>query len=252
MAGILKYPSGIGSDNINFPCWIHIDIYDRKNPGSSVPYRSVCLYNPERLVNPNTVSWDNERLGFIGNSLAQSNSSWGKLASDGVSILATNAKFKAIERLVAAGGGRASADQLQGALSGKIRNPYLTMLFRGVDFRTFEMTFKFYPPSEQDCSTIDNIIREFKGSSVPEGASSEQTAFMGYPREFEIQYIWNGKENKYLHKFKRCVLTACESDYTGAGQWAAMRNGFPAETTLTLRFTETEIVLRDDIMKGGY
>ena len=34
--------------------------------------------------------------------------------------------------------------------------------------------------------------------------------------------------------------------------WSAMRNGFPAESNMTLRFSEIEIILRDDVKKGNY
>lgn len=251
---LLNYPVGIGLDEANYPAWVKFDIYERQNPANSIPLRTINLFLPERLNNPNTVSWDTERMGFLGSTIknAVNNGVTGSglwsSATDAGKIMASQAVYKGLEELVRGGGGRANSDQLQGALTGQVRNPFLTMFFRGVDFRTFEMQFKFCPHTLEDCTIIDDIITEFRANAVPAG--SGQPAFLGYPNEFQLTYMWRGNENKYLHKFKRCALTGVDVDYTSAGMWAVMRNGFPAETLMTLKFSEIDLVLRDDIRNG--
>lgn len=259
---ILNYPNSIGSNTEVNPGWIQFNVFERKSPKNSVPLDTINLYLPSSMRNPSTTSWGNDSLGILGNTLvsgidsvSSGNVSLGGVASGGWEMLKRigyGMAGAAASSVVRKAGGSVSSESLMGAVTGQVANPYLTALFKGVDFRTFEMSFKFVPISEKDCETIDNIIRTFRGAALPPGEGAKQTAFLGYPNEFEISYIWRGKENKYLHKFKRCVLTGVDVDYTGMGMWSAMRNGFPAESNMTLRFSEIEIVLRDDVKKGNY
>ncbi len=258
---ILRYPKSIGSDSTHFPSWLQLDIYERKSPKNSSPKASVHLYLPEQISDPSTVSWDaSASLGFLGGTLvnatqgAQSgglSGAWDAInLGDAAKMAAANATYKGMAKVINFGGGQANADALMGAMQGQVRNPFLSVLFRGVDFRTTDMVFKFAPYDEKDCETIDTIVRTLRGSSLPDGSGANQTAFFGYPDEFEFKYIWLGKENKFLNKHKRCVLTSIDTNYTSTGQWAVMRNGFPAEITLSLRFTEIELVLRQDVKEG--
>ena len=260
---IMNYSSGVGSNTDVNPGWIQFDIFERKSPKNSIPLDTINLYLPSSMRNPSTTSWGTDSLGMLGNTLVSSTDrllgqgdpqefSWKQGGMDLLKRIGFGMAANAASSIVRQAGGSASAETLMGAVTGQVANPYLTAVFKGVDFRTFEMTFKFVPISEKDCEVIDNIIRTFRGAALPPGEAAKQSAFLGYPNEFEIRYIWRGKENKYLHKFKRCVLTGVDVDYTGMGMWSATRNGFPAESNMTLRFSEIEIVLRDDVKKGNY
>lgn len=242
---ILHYPSHIGTDDSENPGWIEISIFERKSPKVSVPDSTINLYMPEQLRNPNVVSWGNDSLGTLGNMAV--GQSYDDASNGAISRAFHQVAASAGSYMLKAGGGNVSADTLLGA-SGKVKNPFLIALFKGVDFRTFEMEFKFVPFSESDCNSIQNIIKTLRASSLPD--NSQGDTILGYPKEFEIRYIWKGQENRYLNKFKRCVLTGIDVNYTGMGQWAVMRNGFPAEIFLTLRFSEIEILLRKDIEEG--
>lgn len=246
---VLNYPSGIGHDTDINPGWIEFSIYERRTPKTSTPFATINLYLPESMHNPNTVTWGNSELGFLGSAVT--GSGFGGIM-EGAKLATTNFITGIATSAMRTGGSSISSSDLLGARMGTVKNPYLTAMFKGVDFRTFDMSFKFSPSSEKDCDIIDNIIKTFRGSGLPQGKAADNTAFLGYPREFEIRYIWRGGENKYLHKFKRCVLTGIDVNYTGTGQWTVMRNGFPASINLNMRFSEIEIVLRDDVMKEGY
>lgn len=244
---ILNYPNNITTDQELNPGWIEFAIYERKSPQSSTPHGYINLYLPEKMNNPNTVSWGNIDAGYMGN-LLQGGGSFGEASKRFLGNFATGAANVALK----SGGSSISADDARAILTGQVKNPYLTAMFKGVDFRTFSMDFKFHPRSEKDCSTIDSIIREFRAASLPPGRAADRSAFLGYPREIEIRYIWRGQDNPFLHKFKRCAIAGIQTDYTGMGSWTVMRNGFPAEIFLSLTFTELEIILRDDVLQGHY
>jgi hypothetical protein len=148
-------------------------------------------------------------------------------------------------------GGNLSTDQSLGALFGATRNPYLTALFRGIDFRTFEFTFNLFPHNQEEAETIDAIIKVFRQAYLPSyGSGVGGKAILDYPLEFNISYKWGTKDNPYLNKFMNCVLVGLEVNHTGYGSWVSMKNGFPASTIIQLRFSETNIVTREDVARG--
>jgi hypothetical protein len=246
-----KYPANVGEDV--FQAFILFQEWERQDRNSSRPTNTYALYMPERLVNPNTVSWDAEKLGVVaglGTELMNGQISTGTALSNVYQAGATRAKFNIASSIAQKMGSSASAETLMGATLQKIPNPYLTMLFRGVDFRTFEFTFKLYPHSQQDTITIRDMIKSLRMASLPPGKGGSGDYLLGYPNEFTIEYHYGDIINPWLNKFKRCVLVGIDTDYTGSGMWSMTRDGFPAEITLNLRFTEIEIVLRDDVNEG--
>lgn len=149
-------------------------------------------------------------------------------------------------------GGSFSTNQTLGMTTGTIRNPYLTAMFRGVDFRSFEFSFNFFPHNEDECNTIHDIIKILRMAHLPDyyHGGGQGSYLFKYPLEFDIVYKWGADDNPYIHKFKPSVLTAIETNFTGYGTWVSMRNGMPASITLDLRFTELDIVTRTDVDEG--
>ena len=74
------------------------------------------------------------------------------------------------------------------------------------------------------------------------------------PSEFEIHYAYQGQINNYLNKISRCVLTDVTVDY-GGDQFSTFRQfddqgAAPVNVSLTLAFTETEIMTKQMIAEG--
>lgn len=259
----LHYPPNLVKVD-EHPAWIQFDFFERRKPAgddAQIKTDIIQLYMPEQASQPSTVSWGQENFGFIGNAIRNTASAafnGGGLAGatdalmgsvDGsVDRALTQFLSTAGSSLASMLGGNVSAEGLLGSVAGKIPNPYLTAVFRGVDFRSFAFTFKFYPFQLSDCDVINDIIKTFRANALPE--YQEGDTFLGYPREAQISYKWKGKDNQWLHKFKRAVCTAIDVDYTGQGMFSVMRNGFPSEITVSTKWTELEIVTRKDIAGG--
>ena len=248
---LLNYPGNIG-DEQKQPASIMFSFYERESYRKSSPSDIIHLYMPDGVSQPSTTAWDAEAFGFIGATIAGSrNAGVTGALGDGASRAWEGAKSNVMSKLANKMGGNVSAEALMGETQGRIPNPYITMVFKGVDFRKFEMEFKFAPFSEKDCDTIDAIIKAFRSNSLPPGSGANKgPAFLGYPQEVEIRYLWMGKDNKWLHKFKRSVLTGVDVNYAAAGIFSTQRNGFPSNIIVSLSFSEVEIVLRDDITEG--
>jgi len=69
---------------------------------------------------------------------------------------------------------------------------------------------------------------------------------LSYPNEFEIQFLFNGQQNPFMPRFKRCVITSIDTNYTGQGVFAMTREGAPAEVKLSMTFKEIDILTRKD------
>lgn len=245
------YPSKLQNRDLN-PAWMEFQFYERKSATSSNPDDTIQLYMPESASQPSTVSWDTEKFGIVGHTMVQGVDSGGSSLMGAVGDAAKVAAARGMSNLMSAAasklGGRVSAEGLMGEMQGRIPNPYLTMVFRGVDFRNYSFAFKFFPFNEEDCTTIDNIIKTFRGNALPPGAAGDP--FLGYPKEVQVAYKWKSEDNKWLHKFKRSVITGVDVDYTPSGMFAVMRNGMPAQINVVLKLSEIELVLRDDVQKG--
>lgn len=241
----LHYPAKLHDVDLH-PAWLEFQFFERKSAADSAIDDVIQLYMPEMASQPSTVSWDTEKFGFVGASIAGNGS--GSTFSDGASLAYQRAISNIQAGMASRMGGRVSAEGLMGETQGKIPNPYLTMVFRGIDFRNFQYVFKFFPFSEGDCDTIHEIIKTFrKNSLTPSGGKDP---FLGYPKEVQVAYKWKGEDNKYLNKFKRAVITGVDINYTPNGMFSTMRNGFPSCIEMTLKLSEIEIVTRDDVEEG--
>ncbi len=238
---MLVYPTGILNTKI-FPARVYFNFFERFSTTSSAPVADVALYMPENFSQPSTVNWDCASLA----------DEWANFANRGIDMLSNVKGLGGVVNFAQAVRNVAATD-LQNTLqtvAGAVPNPYIAQIFRGVDLRQFNFTFKLVPFSEKDCDTILDIIKTFRKYALPVGSSGGTSPYLKYPGEVEIEYQFEGSANKYLHKFKRSVITALEVNYTGAGMWGMMRNGFPAETVLDVQLSELSLVLRGDIEQG--
>ena len=131
-------------------------------------------------------------------------------------------------------------------------NPQLQMIYRGVGFREFQLTFNFTPTSSQESEEVNAIIGEFKYHFAPELASAPngaQSMFMTPPSIFDIEFMFGAAENLYLPKYGNCVLTNIDVNYAPNG-FAAYNNGAPVQTQLNLTFKEIEIVTKKKLQAG--
>jgi len=238
--GILKYPATVGEGV--FPSCIQFQEYKRSSPMESLPWTTIYMYMPEKVSNPSQISWEgNDTLAasqmkkmndgqFTSAAGAWASSSIAQILNEKASMLGTD------------------LDTVLGAGGNMIQNPYLTMMFKGVDQRDFSFEFKLFPHSRSECDNIHNIVTAFRAAAYPTGNSND--ALLGYPSEFEIQYLFNGQQNKWLNKFKRSVITNVDVDYTGSGGWTVTRDGFPSEISLTIEFKEMQVLTSSDIQAG--
>jgi len=133
--------------------------------------------------------------------------------------------------------------------AGYVFNPQEQVLFEGIDFRTYNMSFTFTPYSQQEAEEVRNIIKNFRKYAAPELITKSAGFFMTPPAIFQISFLNRGQENANINKLKQSVLQNIDVNYAPNG-WSAHEDGAPVQTTLTLQFKEIELVDKAAIDSG--
>lgn len=205
---------------------------------------AIVLYMPHNLQTTDSQDWTLDNFTNVG-QIAQSQDVWDVLKNVGINI----GKDFATKTL-----GRIGAGDSANVLSktfGRIINPYYELIYNGTQFRTFEFAFKFTPQVDRDAIRVRDIIRTFRYHQAPEIDSSVNGRFLLYPSEFRITFLSYGKENQWINKIGRCVLTSVTTNYTGGTVAAFHPDGSPVSYNLNLTFQELEIVTKEKIGRPG-
>jgi hypothetical protein len=213
--------------------------------------QSISLYIPDSMSYGQNIKWENSSLYEMGGSLIDTLKSAADLATKGKNFntVKTTSAFKAImsglpETFASLG---ATADKIMGA-TGWAFNPQLLVLFRGIDFRTFQYDFYFSPRNTAEASTVREIVKAFRFHSHPE-VNTAAGIFYGAPSTFDIEFMHNGSINDKIQQVSTCALVGYDVDYAPYG-WSTYDDGMPIQTRLTLRFQEMEIIDKTKIQQG--
>ena len=134
--------------------------------------------------------------------------------------------------------------------AGYVFNPQKQVLFQGIEFRHFSMSFTFTPYSQAEAEQVRQIIEKFRMYAAPKkNTQIGQNMFWVPPAIFQIDFRMNGTHNKHLPKLQDCVINSIDVNYAPNG-WTTHTDGAPVQTTMTIEFQETALVGRDEIQKG--
>jgi hypothetical protein len=227
---------------------------------------SIAIYLPPNVKDATSVGYNNAEMGIIGAAAAGSASVLDALRKGDMSKLARTAGGAATDLLATAGlnlgsefiGTLAGVDPegLKGFAKkafGQASNPYMEVLFEGVELRTFTYNFTFSPRNSDETDDVQKIIEMFRFHMLPElnGGSS---AFMTLPSTFDIHYMYQvtpdvSMENNYYTKIATCVLKGCDVDYAPNGV-KSFASGAPTQITMSLSFQETEMLTKQHVNRG--
>jgi hypothetical protein len=135
------------------------------------------------------------------------------------------------------------------AATGLAANPKKEQVFSGVDFRTFQVEYQFFPRSKEEAENVQRIIKQFKYHMHPEFKDANNFVYI-YPSEFDIFYYQNGKENLNIHRHTSCVLTEMSINYTPNGAFTTFDNGMPTQINVQMSFRELSLLTKDKIEDG--
>ena len=137
---------------------------------------------------------------------------------------------------------------------GVIISDRLELAFKGVGKRNFTYDFKMIPKNQDEADMIRKIIFAFKANMLPEFAGGNRAGRrLIVPNTFDIQYMYVGKTNEYLHNISTCVLQDMSVSYGGDRYktFDANNDGAPpVETSMSLNFQEMELITRERALEG--
>jgi len=121
----------------------------------------------------------------------------------------------------------------------------LAVIFSGVNFRSHQFQYKFSARNSGESDALREIIKRFKLNMVP---TIDGAAFFKYPNEFDISF--SSKHEKYMFKFGTNVLTDFQINYNPDGGSYFHDNGAPVSVSMSLTFTEIDILTQEQIEDG--
>ena len=217
---------------------------------------SVILPIPGGISDANACDWGGDSMNPL--QIAGAAVALGALGSDavpgGLGGALGDLKNQVVDNNQAvkgaiAGGAAASAigsdiNSLLGRTQGVILNPNLELLFQRPSLRPFSFEFKMSPRSSDEAARIVEIIRFFKQGMAP--IRDESRLFLKTPHTFRIKYEQQGKDSKFLNRFKECALLSCNVQYTPEGNYAPYEDGAMSSYAMSLQFKELEPVYNDE------
>ena len=230
---------------------------------------TIALYMPDTLSYTYTQSYDQLSLGgeLLGQALAGGISIKDAIqggegamnairaaASSGVETGKLVAGQKGAETLGNLTKSSQTAQLGFTALTGKVQNPMLEMIYKSPNFRTFQFDFVFYPRDEREALEVQRIIERFRFHQAPE-LYKEAQGFLIPPSEFDIKFYYGGNENPNIPSIATCILTTIDVNYApngfaayeipGENQPALGRTGMPVSIQLSLQFQETRYLTKE-------
>lgn len=142
------------------------------------------------------------------------------------------------------------------AQRGFIKAPKMELFFKGIGKRKFQYTFKMTPRNDAEMQEIRKIVQAFRLNMLPEFEDGDRASRrLTIPNTFDIQYMYNGHVNQYLHKISTCVLESCDVKYSGEGKYQTFQGvdkegAPPTVTEMSLNFQEMEIITKERVAEG--
>ena len=217
----------------------------------------VTLYMPRGIKTDDSINYAEHDFGLIKGALE------GNLAALLPGMAAKAADF--VDGLAEITGTEVNSGEAIQAITGAVRNPRKEQLFEGVDTRTFSFAFNLFPKSKKESHDLMEMIKLFRFHAYPEIVPNQ--AFYNFPSEFQITFIdlsyqnnnpfisgmvdgVVAKENQWLTKIGRCVLTNVGVDYFPMDSMSTFGDGAPTAITLTLEFSEMQAISRNHVKQG--
>lgn len=142
--------------------------------------------------------------------------------------------------------------------SGTALNPHTTVMFKGMNLRSHNFHWNLSPRSASEGETLRKIIQTIKRNSLPSyqsaGGQPSGTALdrvlLRYPNVVDLSFV--GLDNSYFYKFKTCMITQIEVDYSTSGNafFAGPNGSKPVMVRFSMSLIESKIHTTEDFESG--
>jgi len=216
--------------------------------------RRCALYIPDTLISQANVSYNAQSIGGVARTLEQirqnimNNDGFGKTVEQ-VNKLGTKFIQSALNQMT---GG------LNNVRKGRAVNPLMEQTLDSIPFRSWDFTFDFWPKSQDEAKTVNEIIYFFRSSMLPDTYSDKiklsaegmtevmvedmetNANYLNYPNVFDISF--KGPVGRRVDGFLPAVCTNAQVDYSGGQKFSTFVDGQPVHIQLTLNFLEISVL----------
>ena len=186
----------------------------------SFAFQTIALPLPQTLESLTAPQWDmpDSKIVSAGFDVVRGQMGWDMAGNDLLALLAPTFTQK---------------------IGFNAANPKKAAFFAGIDPREFSFSWILTPQSLAEAQTIYQIVYAFTQNSLPSfSATSANSAFLGFPCEYKIQF--NGVIG--FPKFTQSlVCTGVGTSFTPTNGLEIGADGYAVSTQLTLTFKETTI-----------
>lgn len=226
---------------------------------------AIALYMPPQAIYRTAATYHDSEIGVLANAASNL---YGRITEQGggkdAFLDAAKKELKKLGPEVVNSlqlGALAVADTLPGAQGarsvfemgqGMVIANRMELAFKKFEKRNFQFNFKMIPKSREEADEIRKIVYAFRANMAPEMVGNSGRAFR-VPNTFDIQYMYNGQENTYLHRISTCFLENFTVTYGGDRYRTFEPNqegAPPVETNIQLNFREIELITRERIAEG--
>ena len=246
---------------------------------------TILLPVPNDINYSDDLQWGAERMGILGKmipSLAGAAVNNPEAVSKRLQAFAQGGISELLVGALKNVPGAPPPESLTQGIGGKILNPYIEQIFKGISMRSFNFTWKLVPRNKDEQYRIHHIIKNLRYYSLPNYSSTgglkpvgqEETAlesktgtklsdrWLTVPNVFALTWMQAGTniEIQSLPKIKPCVLQNVKVNYTPDNAWATHINTAgtglsgpaPVAYDLNLTFQETEIITANDVRQNHF
>lgn len=250
-SGDLVYPSDITS--IPYRMQLQFGKYQRAvSLGNTNIETSTNIYLPlpdgGGLVDNTSPRWGAQDLGVAGNvfdNLRSADVANALNANNTGSDIGVYAALQLGSNLGKIG---AEGTQIAQSAAGIAPNPSLSMMFTGLNFRSFTLSWTFAPRSQQESDDLKTIINKIKELHLPQFAGGSDTLIFDYPYVVKPKILPEETEG-YMTDFQWCVIKSVNVQYSPQDVGAAFYAGSHAPVMISLSIELEEMELR---LPGNY
>ena len=207
---------------------------------------AVALYMPNQVSIRYGMQWEEESMNLFAAAM-EGGKALGDALSGDVTKAAGSIRGIAANLAISMGTPGSAAIARGGGVAA---NPRKEQVFKGVDYRSFQFNYQFFPKSQTEADAVMEIIHTFKYHMHPEFKDGNKGFLYSYPSEFDIVYYNGGQENNNIHKHTSCILKEMNVNYTPQGQFNAFADGTPMQINVDMTFLELALLTKDSIDKG--
>ncbi len=212
---------------------------------------SIVLQMPRQIQSTYGTDWQSSELGGAGSMLNTAASAMqgnldmaGATKAAGISLAKT--LVKATDFITP--GNLTDATQIQ---TQHISNPFVEVLFKGVNRRDFPVQLKFAPRNQEEAKLAYEIIRRLKFHMHPElkqGATA--SSYYGPPSTFDITFMTKNGPNAWLNRISTCALSTIAVNYTPE-EYAVHADDSPVVIECDCVFIELETMTKQRFQNSG-